>query len=185
MIADFDARSLQPRQVAAWSSTPMNGLVSILFTPAAASTLSIANAWLSWKFALIYSQDVNSKVSWSGTVYSDNGESGSDLSLCVGDYTPASTGTTEGIPWTEGTVDFDGTWRSLATGNMVTMIFSLSCRFYQTAAPGLAIASAASEIVKGPTGFQVNQATQWQCTLQPPGTVTPITIVGSVVENWC
>jgi hypothetical protein len=159
-VTDLDTRSLQRRGLP-WRSATLSGRISILLSAATATALQLANGWLTWQFNMVYEQSSNS---WAGTIYSTNEQSASDLSVCVNGYTQQSAGNTGGLLWSEGKVDLEATWRSVPLGQSVTVFWSSTCRFYQTATIGTPIASTILKTIGNAWGYQLQYDDNWVCT---------------------
>jgi hypothetical protein len=160
VTTDLDTRSLQRRGIP-WESSPLNGKVSILLNAAAATTLQVANGWLSWQFNMYYNKDTES---WTGTVYSDGPQSASDLSVCVNQYTQATYGNTAGLMWSEGQVDLEAAWRSVPLLKTVKIFWSATVRFYQKTNIGRPIASTVLNTIGNTVGYQLQYDDNWVCT---------------------
>jgi hypothetical protein len=177
VITDLDP-SLQRRQLS-WTSSPLNGRVSVLLNTAAATALHLANGWLTWHFNMVYNQP---SQSFSGTVYSTSEESASDLSVCVNKYTAQRMGNTNGILWSEGKVELEASWRSVPLAQSVTIAWSATVRFYQATTIGTSIASTIVDAISNAVGSQQPYDANWVCTTQV-GANPNLNILHTVFES--
>lgn len=159
-ITDRDTHSLQ-RRALPWTSTPLNGKISVLLNTAAATALHLANGWLTWQFNMVYEQASNT---WGGIIYSTSEQSASDLSICVNEYTQERYGNTGGTLWSEGKVDLEATMRSVPLGESVTVFWSATVRFYQTTTIGAPMASTILKTIGNAWGYQLQYDDNWMCT---------------------
>jgi hypothetical protein len=168
MIADRDTPSLQ-HHILLWTSTPLDIKLSVLLNIATATTLQLANGWLTWQVEMMYEQSTNL---WQGTVYSTPEAIASDLTVCVNEFEPNLSGSTGGTLWTEGKMTFETTWRSVPLSKSVTVFWQASIRFYQKKSLGPAISSIIMNTIDNVWGYELAYDDNWVCTTKVLGEPT-------------
>ena len=147
--ADLDTRSLQARAIP-WASSELKRRLVVGLSSAVATSIHLANAAITWKLSLIYQEDGNGGEAVTGSIYADGGLQLPDLDVCIRKVKSYTFGNIAGLYYADVNVDFEGTYKDSASGNVVTMFWTAAMRFAQDAA-----LNEVHNMVNAPTGYEL------------------------------
>lgn len=147
--ADLDTRSLQARAIP-WTSSALKRQLVVGLTSAAAATIHLANAAITWKLSMVYATDGSGREAVTATIVPDGNFKAPNLQVCANAVKSYTFGNTGNQYWADANVDLEGTWTDSASGNVITIFWTAAMRFAQDV--GL---NEVHKMVHAPTGYEV------------------------------